>query len=54
MPMVGALLKVTGVLGVEELIAEVTREFSRKFDQKTIDGNLRAIRRAYAEVKCDG
>lgn len=54
MPMVGALLKVTGVLGVEELIAGVTREFSRKFDQKTIDGNLRAIRRAYAEVKCDG
>ncbi len=54
MPMVGALLKVTGVLGVEELIAGVTREFSRKFDQKTIDGNLRALRRAYAEVKCDG
>ena len=54
MPMVGALLRVTGILGVEELIEGVKREFSRKFDQKTIDGNLRAIRRAHAEVRCDG
>lgn len=54
MPMVGALLRVTGILGVEELIEGVKREFSRKFDQKTIDGNLRAIRRAHAEVKRNG
>ncbi len=54
MPMVGALLKVTGILDLQELLDAVASEFSRKFDQKTIDGNLRAIRRAYAEVKRDG
>lgn len=54
MPMVGALIKVTGILDLEALLEDVKSEFSKKFDAKTIEGNLRAIRRAYAEVKKNG
>lgn len=54
MPMVGALLKVTGILELRDLLDDVAREFARKFDPKTIEGNLRAIRRAYDEVKRNG
>lgn len=54
MPMVGALLKVTGILDLDHLLGAVERDFSRKFDRKTIEGNLRAIRRAFDEVKRDG
>ncbi len=54
MPMVGALLKVAGLLDLDALCSGVESEFSKKFDRKTIEGNLRAIRRAYAEVKKNG
>jgi len=54
MPMVGALLKVAGLLDLDALCDDVKSEFSKKFDQETIEGNLRAIRRAYAEVKKNG
>jgi pyruvate ferredoxin oxidoreductase gamma subunit len=54
MPMVGALLKVAGLLDLDALCKDVESEFSKKFDRKTIEGNLRAIRRAYAEVKKNG
>lgn len=54
MPIVGALLKVTGLLEVDALIEEVKKEFSRKFDTKTLEGNVKAIKKAHAEVKKDG
>jgi len=54
MPMVGALVKVTGLLNMESLLEDVRRDFSKKFDQKTVDGNVRAIKRAYEEVGKNG
>ena len=54
MPMVGALLKATDILELEDLIMEVKKEFSKKFDTATIDGNIRAIRRAHDEVRKNG
>ncbi len=54
MPMVGALLKATGLLELGALLKGVEEEFSKKFDRKTIEGNLRAIKRAYKEVSKDG
>lgn len=54
MPMVGALLKVTGLLDLEDVLEDVKREFSHKFDKKTIEGNLEAIKRAHREVKKNG
>jgi len=54
MPMVGALIRITGLLNLESLLDDVRRDFSKKFDQKTVEGNIRAIRRAYDEVKKNG
>lgn len=54
MPMVGALAKVTGSPELGAICDGVKAEFSRKFDQKTIEGNLRALRRAYDEVRKNG
>lgn len=50
-PMMGALLKVTGVISLETLVEEFGTSFVKKFSQKIIEGNLKAIKRAYEEVK---
>jgi pyruvate ferredoxin oxidoreductase gamma subunit len=54
MPMVGALAKVSGMLDLDAICEGVRQEFSKKFDQTTIEGNLRALRRAYDEVRHNG
>jgi pyruvate ferredoxin oxidoreductase gamma subunit len=51
MPMVGALAKVTGLIKLDAILKDVEREFSKKFDKKTLEGNLRAVEKAYSEVK---
>ncbi len=50
-PMLGALAKVTGVLKLETIKEDIVQKFSGKFNKEMIDGNLRAIQRAYEEVK---
>lgn len=50
-PMLGALSKVTGVVGLDELLSNLVKEFGKKFSQDLIDRNLAAVRRAYEEVK---
>jgi len=54
MPMIGALARVTGLLDLEAVCDDVRTEFNKKFDSETIDGNLRALRRAYKEVRGNG
>ena len=54
MPMVGALLKVTGLIELDVLLKQVEQDFAKKFDRKTVEGNLAAIQEAYEEVKKDG
>ncbi|MDD5555853.1 MAG: 2-oxoacid:acceptor oxidoreductase family protein [bacterium] len=54
MPMIGALARVTGLLDIETIGRNVERDFAAKFGRKTLDGNLRALRRAHDEVKRDG
>jgi len=49
-PMLGALMKVSGLFGIEEFKAAITNVL-KKFPQKIIDGNLKAIHTAYDEVK---
>jgi pyruvate ferredoxin oxidoreductase gamma subunit len=48
-PMLGALMKVSGILPIEEF-KEATRKMLTKFPQKVIDGNMNAIQRAHDEV----
>jgi len=48
--MIGALVKATGVLDLDEVLNDVEKKFSQKFPSKVVDGNLESIRRAYEEV----
>ena len=50
-PMIGALIKATGLLKLENVINGIKEQFSDRFSQNVIDGNVRAIERAYQEVK---
>lgn len=51
-PMLGALVKVSGVMDTETFLSFIKEEFSKKFSDKkeVIAGNLRSIERAYEEV----
>lgn len=50
-PMVGALVKVTGTLSLNDVIEHLIKTFGKKFSQEIIDGNVKAVKRAYEEVK---
>jgi len=49
-PMLGALIKITGILSIEAVINEIKRKFSHGFRAEVLEGNVRAITRAYEEV----
>ncbi|MDP2167821.1 MAG: 2-oxoacid:acceptor oxidoreductase family protein [Thermodesulfovibrionales bacterium] len=49
-PMLGAVVKVTGLVTLDHLLEDVKKSFGKKFSQKIIDGNLEAVRRGYEEV----
>lgn len=52
-PMLGALVKVSGVLDADAFLEHIKKEFSAKFSdkQEVIAGNIRSIERAYQEVR---
>ena len=52
-PMMGALAKVSGILDFKEMLADTRGKLEKKFKSKpeVILGNLKAIERAYNEVK---
>lgn len=52
-PMLGALIKATGILGFKEMFEDTKKKLEKKFKSKpeVIEGNLKAIERAYNEVK---
>lgn len=52
-PVLGALLKITGLLTLEEAAAYLEESFSKKFSPKVVEGNLAALRRAFEEVKSE-
>lgn len=49
--MLGALSKATNLVPIDTLLEDVKKSFGKKFAQKIIDGNLKATRRGYEEVK---
>lgn len=49
-PMLGAVARVTGLIRLDTLLAEIEETFSKKFPPKLVEGNLNAVRRAYEEV----
>ena len=52
-PMMGALVKATGLLDFKAMIEDTKHKLEKKFRSKpeVIEGNLKAIQRAYEEVK---
>jgi len=52
-PMIGALIKATELLKLDNVIDDIKKKFAGKFSQKIIDGNVNAIKRAYQEVESE-
>ncbi len=50
-PMIGAFIRTTGLLKPETIYEDIRRKFGKKFDERVTEGNIRAIKRAYEEVK---
>ena len=49
-PMLGALIKVSGLLSLDTVKEQITKKFSHGFRPEVLEGNLRAIQRAHEEV----
>lgn len=52
-PMLGALLKVTGLLTKEEAVTFLLNSFGKKFPPKVVESNIVALERAFEEVKAE-
>jgi pyruvate ferredoxin oxidoreductase gamma subunit len=52
-PMLGALIKATAILDFKEMLEDTKKKLEKKFRTKpeVIEGNIKAIERAYNEVK---
>jgi pyruvate ferredoxin oxidoreductase gamma subunit len=52
-PMIGALVKATGLLNIDHLLKDMETKLKKKFASKpeVIQGNLNAVKRAYEEVR---
>lgn len=50
-PMMGALVKTTEIVTLDNLLEHITETFKKKFSSEVIEGNIKAIKRAYEEVK---
>ncbi|MGI5875933.1 MAG: 2-oxoacid:acceptor oxidoreductase family protein [Dethiobacteria bacterium] len=50
-PMLGALLKVTGFLNKEEAANFLAKSFGKKFPEKVVKNNINALKCAFEEVK---
>lgn len=52
-PMLGALVGVTGMMPVDNVTEYLRKSFGKKFSEEVIEGNVKAVERAYAEVKSE-
>lgn len=50
-PMLGALVKATGIVKLETLLIDLRVKFEKKFSEKVVTGNLDAVKRAHEEVE---
>jgi pyruvate ferredoxin oxidoreductase gamma subunit len=53
LPMIGALLKITELADIDSMTSIVRKKFEGKFSKQIIEGNVRAMKRAYEEVRRD-
>lgn len=50
-PMLGSLIRVLDFIGLDQALNHLRALLSKRFNEKVVEGNLRAFRRAYEEVK---
>lgn len=52
-PLMGALIKVTGIMDLTALLEDTKKKLSKKFAGRpqVVEGNLKAVQRAYEEVQ---
>jgi pyruvate ferredoxin oxidoreductase gamma subunit len=52
-PMLAAVVKVSGVIGAEQFLADMEQSFRHKFADKpqVVDGNLKALKKSMEEVR---
>ncbi len=48
--MIGAIIKVTGILNIDTMIHDMEKKFLKKYNQKVADANIAAIKRSAEEV----
>ena len=49
-PMLGALIKVSNLLSLDAVTRQIKKKFSHGFRPEILEGNIRALQRAYEEV----
>ncbi len=49
-PLIGALVKAAGVISLEVVLKDTEKKLGKKFGERIVQGNLRAVRRGYDEV----
>lgn len=54
-PMLGALVKVTGVFNIDSMLDSIKKKLLVKFrgNEKLVEGNIASVKRAYEEVKSE-
>jgi len=50
-PMIGAILKVTDMMDIDGVVKGVHKKMGSKFKPEVVEGNVKAIKQAYEEVK---
>ena len=52
-PVIGALVKATGLLSLDTCKQDIKKKFEAKFGSRIVEGNVKALERAYEEVKAE-
>jgi pyruvate ferredoxin oxidoreductase gamma subunit len=52
-PVIGALVKATGLVSLESCKRDIKKKFGGKFGSKIVEGNIRSLERAYNEVRSE-
>jgi pyruvate ferredoxin oxidoreductase gamma subunit len=52
-PMVGALVRITGMFPIEDVVEFLRADFGKKFPPKVVEGNIAALTRSYEEVQAE-
>jgi len=50
MPMLGALVAATHLIKLDTLMDSIKKKFEKKFGSEIVEGNIKAIKKAYEEV----